>query len=250
MLTNKTALITGASRGIGRAIALDMAKHGAHIALNYYGETEAKNEALALQNDIKNDFKTTCKIYPCDISDFTASKEMVAEVLKDFPSIDILVNNAGIASSNPILRVTEKDYDQVLDINLKGSFNMIKHLYPQFMKNRRGTIINISSICGVRGQQWQATYSASKGGLIALTKAVAKELAGRNITCNAIAPGYILTDMTAGLNTEERAEIIDNIPLGRPGTADDVAKLATFLASDNASYITGEVIKIDGGLCI
>jgi len=246
MLQGKTALITGASRGIGRAIALDMAQSGANIALNYIGDpkdAEAVRE-LVLKENVR------CEIYECDISDFNASKKMVEDVIKDFTQVDILVNNAGIARDNPILRITEKDYDDVMNVNLKGSFNMIKHLYPAFMKIRSGTIINIASVCGVNGLEWQASYAASKGGLIALTKTVAKELAGRGVTCNAIAPGLIETDMTAKLAGTNKDEFVAKIPLLRAGRPNDVSKLAVFLASDWASYITGEVIKVDGGLFI
>jgi len=246
MLNGKTALITGASRGIGRAIALDMAKNGANIVLNHIGDN---GEAEVLRKQILEQ-NVMCQIYECDISDFTVSKKMVDDILKDFLQVDILVNNAGIARDNPILRISEKEYDQVMNVNLKGSFNMIKHLYPSFMKNRSGTIINIASVCGVHGWQWQASYAASKGGLIALTKTVAKELAGRGVTCNAIAPGLIETDMTAALTGDKKKEFVANIPLLRAGQPSDVSKLAVFLASEWASYITGEVIKVDGGLCI
>jgi len=246
MLKGKTALITGASRGIGRAIALDMAQNGANIALNYVGdptEAEALRKMILAEN-------VRCALYACDVSDFEATKQMVKHVLADFTQVDILVNNAGIARDNPILRTSEKDYDDVMDINLKGSFNMIKHLYPSFMKSRSGTIINIASVCGLRGWEWQASYAASKGGLIALTKTVAKELAGRGVTCNAIAPGYIETAMTAGLTGGKKDGLVERIPLQRAGQPGDVAKLAVFLASAGAAYITGEVIKVDGGLCI
>jgi len=246
MLKGKTALITGASRGIGKAIAIDMAKNGANIALNYIGEP---NEAEAVRKQILHE-NVKCEIYECDISNFNASKKMVDNILEDFSQVDILVNNAGIARDNPILRISEKDYDDVMDVNLKGSFNMVKHLYPSFMKIRSGTIINIASVCGLRGWQWQASYAASKGGLISLTKTVAKELAGRGVTCNAIAPGLIETDMTAGLKGDKKNDFVDSIPLLRAGQPTDVSKLAVFLASDWASYITGEVIKVDGGLCI
>ncbi|MCL2571250.1 MAG: 3-oxoacyl-ACP reductase FabG [Defluviitaleaceae bacterium] len=246
MLKGKTALITGASRGIGRQIAIDMAQSGANIALNYIGNP---NEAEALRQIILEE-NVSCAIYECDVSDYNASKKMIDDVLNDFSNVDILVNNAGIARDNPILRIKEKDYNDVMDINLKGSFNIIKHLYPSFMKRRSGTIINIASVCGLRGWQWQASYAASKGGLIALTKTVAKELAGRGITCNAIAPGLIETDMTASLTGDKKKDFIASIPLMRAGQPSDVSKLAVFLASDLASYITGEVIKVDGGLCI
>lgn len=246
MLKGKNAFITGASRGIGSAIALDMAHNGANIALNYIGNPKEAETVRALV--IKENVR--CEIYACDISDFNESKQMVDNVLKDFSSVDILVNNAGIARNNPISRMSENDYDDVMNVNLKGAFHMIKHLYSTFMKNRSGTIINIASVCGVRGWEWQANYAASKGGLIALTKTVAKELAGRGITCNAIAPGLIETDMTAKLTGEKKENFINSIPLKRAGQPGDVSNLAVFLASAGASYITGEVIKVDGGLCI
>ncbi|MCL2569513.1 MAG: 3-oxoacyl-ACP reductase FabG [Oscillospiraceae bacterium] len=246
MLNGKTALITGASRGIGRAIALDMAQNGANIALNHFGEAE---EAEAVRELILRE-NVRCELYECDVADFHASKRMADDVIRDFSRVDILVNNAGIARDNPILRVSEKDYDDVMDVNLKGSFNLMKHLYPAFMKSRAGTIINIASICGLHGWAWQASYAASKGGLIALTKTVAKELAGRGVTCNAIAPGFIATDMTVGLQGDRKETLLASIPLTRAGRPEDVSKLAVFLASDWAAYITGEVIKVDGGLCI
>ena len=246
MLKGKASLITGASTGIGRAIALDMARSGANIALNYIGDPYEAEEVrkLILKENVK------CNIYECDVSDFNASKKMIVHVIKDFSQVDILVNNAGIARNSPILGISEKDYDDVMDINLKGSFNMIKHLYPAYMKQRSGTIINIASICGLRGWEWQASYAASKGGLITLTKTVAKELGGRGVTCNAIAPGFIETDMTAELKGGKRDSLVASTPLSRIGQPGDVSKLAVFLAGPGASYITGEVIKVDGGLCI
>lgn len=246
MLKGKKALITGGSRGIGRAIALELSRSGVDIALNFIGNTDEAEElrALILKENVH------CEIYECDVSDFSKSKEMVDKVLKDFSHVDILVNNAGIARDMPVIKMSEKDFDDVISVNLKGSFNITKHLYPQFMKNRTGTIINIASICGLRGWAWQANYAASKGGLIALTKSVAKELASRGVTCNAIAPGYIETKMTEKLAGEEKQGLVKNIPLQRVGQPQDVANLVAFLAGDKASYITGEVIKVDGGMCI
>ena len=178
MLNGKTALVTGASSGIGSAIALDMARNGANIALNYVTGAETAAEAVRAQV-LKAHVR--CEIYACDVTDFSESKKMIQAVLEDFSRVDILVNNAGIARDNAILRMTEKDFDEVIDVNLKGAFHMIKHLYSHFAKNRAGAIINMASVCGVRGWAWQANYAASKGGLIALTKSVAKELAGREI---------------------------------------------------------------------
>lgn len=239
MLKGKVALITGSSRGIGRAIAIDMAANGADIALNYLGDLNETEElrTLILKNGVR------CEIYNCDVSDFSESKKMTDNVIKDFSRVDILVNNAGIARDNAIMRMSEKDFDDVINVNLKGAFNMIKHLYLNFSKNRSGTIINMASVCGVRGWVWQANYAASKGGLIALTKSVAKELASRGVTCNAIAPGLIETAMTSKLTDEERQGFVASIPLKRAGQPEDVSKLAVFLASEGATYITGEVKK-------
>jgi 3-oxoacyl-[acyl-carrier protein] reductase len=251
MLNGKIALVTGAATGIGRACAIDLAKHGAGVALNYFGnKTEAENvRAEILKHGVK------CEIYDCDVSNFKKSKEMCDTVLRDFGRVDILVNNAGIEISNSIARMGEDDWDRVLGVNLKGCFNMIKHLYLNFAKRDKNiaptsAIINNASVCGLRGWQWQANYSAAKGGLISLTKTVAKELGGRGVTCNAIAPGFIETDMTARATNENKAELIKTIPLGRMGTPQDVANVVTFLASPMAAYVTGEVIKIDGGMCI
>jgi 3-oxoacyl-[acyl-carrier protein] reductase len=246
MLSGKTALITGASRGIGRAIALDMAGQGCDIALNHFEDLEAAREVC----DLVQNEGVRCELYECDASDFTATKQMVDKVCEDFSHIDILVNNAGIARDKPIIRMSEADYDDVMDINLKSAFNLSKHCAHLMMKQRFGTIINIASVCGLRGWEWQTNYASSKGGMIALTKSVAKELAPRGITCNAIAPGFIETDMTSRATDEMKKEFCKEIPLRRTGTAKDVATLATFLASEGASYITGEVIKVDGGLCI
>lgn len=246
MLTGKTALITGASRGIGRAVAIKMAQNGADIALIHFGGADEAEEvrSLILKESVR------CELYECDVSDFNASNAMTDAVLKDFSRVDILVNNAGISRDNSILRMSEQDFDDVIAVNLKGAFNMIKHLYHSFMRNRTGTIINMASVCGIRGWEWQANYAASKGGLIALTKSVSKELAGRGVTCNAIAPGFIETDMTAKLTQAEREKLLSSIPLSRVGLPDDVANLTVFLAGAGASYITGEIIKVDGGLCI
>jgi 3-oxoacyl-[acyl-carrier protein] reductase len=246
MLEKKTALITGGSSGIGAAIALDMARSGANIALNHYQQA---SQAQELQKSIQ-DLGVRCEVYECDVSKWDDSKEMIDAVLADFGGVDILVNNAGIARTAPLMRITEEDYDDVLDINLKGSFNMIRHLYPAYLKARSGTIINIASVCGINGWEWQAGYAASKGGLIALTKTVAKELASRGVTCNAIAPGFIQTDMTAALTGNRKEDFAQSIPLKRLGTPEDISKLAVFLAGEGASYITGEVIVVDGGLCI
>jgi len=244
MLKGKTALITGGSTGIGRAIALEMAKNGADIALNYLGHAE---QAGAVRAEITA-LGQKCEIYPCDVSSFDESKKMIDAVIKDFSRVDILVNNAGITKDGLIMTMTEKDFDAVVSVNLKGCFNMIKHLSTHFVRNRAGCIINMASVVGMMGNAAQANYAASKAGLIGLTKSVAKELGGRGITCNAIAPGYIATDMTAVLPDAVREKFVEIIPLKRAGTPQDVAQTAVFLAA--AGYITGEIIKVDGGMYI
>jgi len=246
MLQTKTALITGAATGIGRAIALDMARNGADIALNHLNTLVEAEELCEL---IKAE-GVRCKIYECDVASYDDTKGMVKAVIADFDCIDILVNNAGIAVDNLCLRMSEEDYDLVMDVNLKSAFNLSKHLYRHFMKNRGGSIINIASVCGLNGWERQANYAASKGGMISLTKTIAKELAGRGVTANAICPGFIATDMTARLEGEGRNQFEAGIPMRRLGRPEDVSGLAVFLASDGARYITGETIRVDGGLCI
>lgn len=244
MLKGKTALITGASRGIGKAIALEMAQNGVNIALVYAG-----NELAAKQTcDQVLQLGVQAKIYCCDVSDFNATKQLSEQVINDFGGIDILVNNAGIVRDALVLSMKEEDFDAVIDTNLKGTFNMIKHTYSHFMKKRAGRIINITSVSGLMGNAGQANYAAAKAGVVGLTKTVAKELAGRGVTCNAIAPGFIETDMTGGLSDKVKEGALASIPMKRMGRAEDIAHMAVFLASDGASYITGEVIKVDGGL--
>lgn len=242
-LTGKNALITGASRGIGKAIAMKLAGRGANIAIPYLGDPA---EAEQTQKEIEA-LGVKCAMYVCDVSSFEASKEVVEKVIEEFGGIDILVNNAGIVRDKLILSMKEEDFDMVINVNLKGAFNMIKHTYSHFMKKRRGRIISISSIVGLNGNAGQANYSSSKAGLIGLTKSTAKELGGRNITVNAIAPGFIDTDMTQQLSDKVKDAMKAQIPMKRPGTPEDIANLALFLASDEASYITGEVIRVDGG---
>lgn len=246
MLNGKTAVVTGGSRGIGKAIALKMAEKGADVAIIYAGNEKAAEETLCLIEQLG----VKAKIYRCDVSDFNESKNTVNEIISDFGGIDILINNAGILRDGLILSMKEEDYDAVLNTNLKGAFHMIKHTYRHFMKKRKGRIINITSVSGIIGNAGQANYSSAKAGLIGLTKSTAKELAARNITCNAIAPGFIETDMTSSLPDKVKEEAVNAVPLKRMGTPTDIANLAAFLASDEAAYITGEVIKIDGGLCM
>lgn len=244
-MKDKVAIVTG-TRGIGREIALALAKGGADIALIY-----ASNEgaAKAARSEILQTGRR-CEIFKCDISSYLQTKDTVEKVLEQFSKVDILINNAGATKDGLILTMTEQDFDTVLGVNLKGAFNMIKHLYRNFMKNRYGRIINITSVAGLDGNVGQANYSAAKAGLIGLTKTVAKELAGRNVTCNAIAPGFIDTDMTSILKEEIKAAALDRISLKRMGTAAEIAALAAFLASEKASYITGQVIRADGGLAL
>jgi len=246
MLSNKNAVITGGGRGIGRAIAIEFAKNGASVALIYGGNKEAaENTAEEIRG-----LGVRAEIFRCDVSCFDEAKRTVDEILKEFTHIDILVNNAGITRDGLLLSMDEDSFSRVLDINLKGSFNMIRHLYSHMMKQRKGRIINISSVSGLMGNPGQANYSSAKAGIIGLTKTVAKELAGRNVTCNAIAPGFIETDMTGSLSEKIKESAMGAIPLKRMGKPEEVAKLAAFLVSDDSSYITGEVIKIDGGLYI
>lgn len=244
MLNGKTALVTGASRGIGRAIALKLSNEGASIAAIYCGSEEKARELKAEIE--KNGGKIN--IYKCDVSNFSECENVVKQVISDFGGVDILVNNAGITNDKLVLQMGENDFDSVIDTNLKGAFNMIKHCYRNFMKKKYGKIINISSVSGIIGNAGQANYSSAKAGIIGLTKTVAKELASRNVCCNAIAPGFIKTDMTESFQDNEN--VLATIPLKRMGSADEVANLAAFLASDLSDYITGEVIRIDGGLAM
>lgn len=246
MLKGKTAVVTGGSRGIGKAIALKLAQEGADIAILYAGNEAAAQETCSLigQSGAK------AKAYRCDVADDRQTKETVDAILADFGGIDILVNNAGVVRDGLILSMKEEDFDTVVNTNLKGAFHMIKHTYRHFMKKRSGRIINITSVSGVTGNAGQANYSSAKAGLIGLTKSTAKELAARNVTCNAIAPGFIDTDMTAALTDKVREAAVEAIPLKRMGTPGDIAALAAFLAGDEAGYLTGEVIKMDGGLCM
>jgi 3-oxoacyl-[acyl-carrier protein] reductase len=246
MLKGKTAVITGGSRGIGKAIALKMAEQGADVAIIYSGNEKAALETCELITSLG----VKAKEYRCNVSVFDETKIVTDNIIQDFGGIDILVNNAGIVRDGLVLSMKEEDFDAVIDTNLKGAFNMIKQIYPILMRKRSGRIINISSVSGLMGNPGQANYSSAKAGLIGLTKTVAKELAARNVTCNAIAPGFIATDMTAALSDKVKEAALTQIPMKRMGNPEDIANLAVFLASDNAGYITGEIIKIDGGLYI
>ena len=246
MLTGKVAIVTGAGRGIGREIALALAADGATVIVNYNGSKEAADETVS---QITAD-GGTAEAVQCNVSDFAASEAFVKQALEKYKKVDILVNNAGVTRDNLIMRMSEEDYDAVLDTNLKGAFNMIKHLSRSFIKQRSGKIINISSVSGIRGNAGQSNYSASKAGLIGLTKSVAKELASRGINVNAVAPGLIDTDMTRALSDGAKKQLAASIPMGKIGSPSDVAKLVLFLAGEGSDYITGQVISVDGGLAI
>lgn len=244
MIKGRTAVITGASRGIGKAIALKFALEKANVAIIYNGN---KEKATEVQKEAAK-FGVLANTYKCNVADAEECNNTIKQIISDFGSIDILVNNAGITRDKLILQMTENDFDEVINTNLKGTFNMIKGCYREFMKKRYGRIINISSVAGLFGNAGQANYAASKSGIIGLSKSVAKELAGRNVSCNVIAPGFIETDMTEEFKGQE--EIINTIPLKRMGRPEDVANLAAFLADDISGYITGEVIRVDGGLAM
>lgn len=244
MEQRRTALVTGASRGIGKAIALRLAKDGCNVAVIYAGNEQAAKDTCAEIEALG--VSSLC--IRCDVSDSMQCAQAVAQTVEAFGGIDILVNNAGITRDGLLMSMKEEDFQKVISTNLNGAFYMIKHSYRQFIKRRSGRIINISSISGVMGNAGQANYAAAKAGLIGLTKTTAKELAGRNITCNAVAPGFIQTDMTAVLSDKVKAAISEQIPLGRMGDVQDIAAAVSFLASQEAGYITGQVLRIDGGL--
>lgn len=244
LLEGKTALITGAARGIGRAIALRFAQEGANIAftdlvIDENGKaTEAEIEALGVK----------CKGYASNAADFAQTKEVVDQVVKDFGRVDILVNNAGITKDGLMMRMTEQQWDAVINVNLKSAFNFINATLPVMMRQRSGSIINMASVVGVHGNAGQANYAASKAGLIALAKSIAQEVGSRGIRANAIAPGFIETAMTAALSDDVRKAWAQKIPLRRAGQVEDIANVATFLASDMSSYVSGQVIEVDGGM--
>lgn len=244
MLTGKVALVTGAGRGIGREIAQTLAKNGAVVIVNYNGsKTDAENVVTEIEKN-----GGSAEAMQCNVSDFAASEAFVKEILEKYKKIDILVNNAGVTRDNLIMRMSEQDYDAVLDTNLKGAFNMIRHLSRSFIKQKSGKIINISSVSGILGNAGQSNYSASKAGLIGLTKSVAREFSSRGINVNAVAPGFIDTDMTKAMTDDAKKELSSMIPLGRMGNTKDIADLVLFLAGSSSDYITGQVICVDGGM--
>lgn len=238
MLKGKTVIVTGGSRGIGRAICEGFAKVGANVALIYSGNTEAAEEVVS---SLRSEYGVMAECYQCQVQDYSMVDEAVTRIAEDFKTIDILVNNAGINRDKLLISMKENEFDEVIAVDLKGAYNMMRRVAPMLVRKRAGKIINISSVAGVDGNAGQTNYSAAKAGLIGLTKSAAKELASRGICINAIAPGFIATDMTVGLEEAAKA-----VPLGRMGRPDEVAALAVFLAE--ADYITGEVIRIDGGL--
>ena len=244
-LGNKVSIVTGASKGIGKAIAKIFAQAGTHVVC----VSRTKDDLNILKKEILNDGGSV-SIYSCDVSNFDEVEGLIRNTVEEFSKIDIIVNNAGITRDGLIMRMSDEDWNTVIDINLKGTFNAIKAVSRQMMKQRSGRIINISSVVGLKGNAGQANYAASKAGIIGLTKSSSKELASRGITVNCIAPGYIATDMTDQLTDKVKEEIINRIPLGYIGKTDNIATAALFLASDEAEYITGQTISVDGGMVI
>lgn len=244
LLSGRTALVTGASRGIGRGIALELAKHGANVAFTFLSSPD---KAAVLEKELL-DMGVKAKGYQSDAADFKAAEELIQNILAEFGTLEIVVNNAGITRDNLLMRMTEEHFDEVIKTNLKSTFNITKACQKPMLKQRNGSIINITSVVGVKGNAGQANYAASKAGMIGFTKSIALELGSRNIRCNAIAPGFIETEMTAVLDPDTVQQWRDQIPLKRGGTAEDVANAVVFLASDMSSYITGQVIHVNGGM--
>jgi|TARA_B110000914_G_scaffold11783_1_gene9359 3-oxoacyl-[acyl-carrier protein] reductase len=244
LLEGKTVIITGASRGIGKGIALVLASHGANIAFTYSQSVDSANKLVSEIIELG----VSCKAYKSNAASFIESQQLIDNVLKDFESFDVLINNAGITKDNLLMRMSETDFDKVIEVNLKSVFNMVKATQKIFLKKRSGSIINISSIVGLKGNAGQSNYAASKAGIIGFSKSIALELGSRNIRSNVVAPGFIETEMTAKLNQDIVNNWIQGIPLKRGGKPEDVANLCLFLASDLSTFITGQVINVDGGM--
>ena len=244
LLENKTALITGATRGIGKGIAETFAKQGANVAFTFSSSVEA---ATALENELKS-YGVKAKGYQSNAANYEAAQELAKNVIEEFGGIDVLINNAGITKDNLLMRMSEEDFDKVIEVNLKSVFNLTKAVIRPMMKQRNGSIINMSSVVGVKGNAGQTNYAASKAGILGFTKSVALELGSRNIRCNAIAPGFIETEMTGSLPEETVKGWREAIPLKRGGTPEDIANACVFLASDMSTYITGQTLNVDGGL--
>jgi 3-oxoacyl-[acyl-carrier protein] reductase len=244
LLKGKNAIITGASRGIGKGIATMFAQNGANVAFTYSSSSDA---AKSLEKELKS-YGTNIKSYQSNSASFDDSQKLIDNVLEDFGSIDILINNAGITKDNLLMRMQESDFDIVIDVNLKSVFNMTKAVQKTMLKQKKGSIINMSSVVGVKGNAGQSNYAASKAGIIGFSKSIALELGSRNIRCNVVAPGFIETEMTAKLNEDTVNEWRKGIPLRRGGTPQDIANTCTWLASDLSSYVTGQVINVDGGM--
>jgi 3-oxoacyl-[acyl-carrier protein] reductase len=244
LLENKVTIITGASRGIGKGIAELFAKQGSHIAFTFSSSVES---AQALETELAT-YGVKAKGYQSNAANFDESQKLVEDVLAEFGTVDILINNAGITKDNLLMRISEEDFDKVIEVNLKSVFNMTKAVQRTMLKNRKGSIINMSSVVGVKGNAGQSNYAASKAGILGFTKSIALELGSRNIRCNAIAPGFIETEMTAKLNEEVVQGWRDSIPLKRGGSTEDVANACLFLASDMSAYITGQTLNVDGGM--
>jgi 3-oxoacyl-[acyl-carrier protein] reductase len=244
MLTGKIAIVTGASRGIGRQIAKTLAGYGAAVIVNYCGSKEKAEEVVREIEEAGG----SAKAYQGDVSDFETAKNMITDVKKEYGRIDILVNNAGITRDNLVMKMKEEDFDKVIEVNLKGAFNCMKHVSRIMLKQRSGSIINMSSVSGVIGNAGQMNYCASKAGLIGMTKSLAREIGSRGIRVNAIAPGYIRTEMTEVLPEEVKEGILSQVPLKRMGEVEDIAEAVAFLASDKSTYITGQTLQVDGGM--
>ena len=244
MLKDKVALVTGASRGIGKEIALTLAGRGATVIVNYNGSKDAAEAVVAQIRENGGQ----AEAWQCNVGDFNTSKEMITAVIKKYGHLDILVNNAGITKDNLMMRMSEADFDAVIESNLKGTFNCIKHVSRQMLKQKSGRIINLASVVGRSGNAGQMNYAASKAGIIGMTMSAAKELASRGITVNAVAPGFIRTEMTDAMTEDAKNAVTQLIPMGVPGETKDVAELVAFLASDAARYITGQTISVDGGM--